>query len=166
MIRYRTHLLSRLTLVALIAITYGCGGEEAAKNGVLVKTEIDAPTDQSDRAERIDEEYGAEYRTAADLVRQHYTAISRDSYRRAFDLWVEGSREFNEFTTEAEKIDRAVVSFDRSGRAGILDDRLVVEVPVMVQIRMAGGAEVERHEVFLIQQQSGGVWKILESREE
>ncbi len=130
--------LLALPLLLLATITFGCESDEGLEDDASMNREeqiekTGTPTDRAAESSEPPERFDKEYRNAADLVRQHYTAISRRSYRRAYDLWAKGKREFNEFTTEAEKIERAVVSFERSGRAGTLDGSLVVEVPVTVE---------------------------------
>ena len=155
------------TATLALVITSGCAvkeeGEVVQREEQVLGSDRDEPSTQGTSVD-AGGEYAEEYRQAADIVRQHYTAISRDSYHRAYDLWSEGAREFNEFTAEAEKIDRAVVTFDRAGRVGMMDDHLVAEVPVTVEITLTGGAELQRHEIFLIGQEPGGLWKIMESR--
>jgi len=104
----------------------------------------------------------AEYTEAADLIREHYTAISRESYRRAFDLWEKGSRDFEEFSREAEQISRAVVTFGDAGRAGTVDGMPTIEVPVTVQITTPEGTTEERHETFLLRKSQQEGWRLLQ----
>jgi hypothetical protein len=103
-----------------------------------------------------------EYTDAADLVRQHYTAISRGSYRRAFDLWEKGSRDFEEFSREAKQISRAVVTFGSSGRAGTVKGMPTIEVPVTVQVTSADGRTEEHHETFLLRKSPDEGWRLLQ----
>ena len=158
----------RIALVICLALLpVACS--ETGRDDVGV--ESDTPANGSvagDTTEAAPEESGlpmavnaGEYTEAADLVRQHYTAISRGSYRRAFDLWEKGSRDFDEFSREAEQISRAVVTFGSSGRAGTVEGMPTIEVPVTVQITTADGRIEERHESFLLRKSPDEGWRLL-----
>lgn len=154
-----------MALLLLLAPAVGCGdtkSEEAADE--VEQSSMDERVERSADdfpSELVDPE---EYRAGADLIRQHYTAISRGSYRRAFDLWEEGSREFNEFTAEAEKISRAVVTFGESGLIGEQNGQVTIEVPVTVEVTGPGGAIEYRGESFLLRKQKDGTWRIVANR--
>lgn len=154
-------------LLSLILLSLLCGSCEDRGEAEPSSLELDHPSILRNDEPATDGEGPAaenveEYQVAADLVRQYYTAISRGSDRRAFDLWEEGSREYDEFTAEAEQIERAVVTFGRSGRAGVSDGMPTIEVPVSVAITTRDGTTSERAETFLLRRTPTEGWRIVD----
>lgn len=151
-----------LYLLFLSLLWISCSdSEEVRSSGVEAGESEGSPQGQTPPIAESSEEY----KKAADLVREHYTAISRGSYRRAFDLWEKGSRDFEEFSREAGQISRAVVTFGSSGRAGTVDGMPTIEVPVTVQITSPEGATEERRETFLLRKSPDQGWRLLQRRD-
>lgn len=161
--KYITHIL----LLSLLLLSCSDSGENRSSDAGSgsVRDEVGGKEEPGQDSPSPTATNVEEYQKAADLVRQHYTAISRGSYRRAFDLWETGSRDFEEFSREAEGIRRAVVAFGSSGRAGTAEGMPTIEVPVTVQITTPEGTTEERHETFLLRKSPDQGWRLLQRRD-